>query len=182
MSARAASPALGEREAGGELPARALAAAEALGFQAEAEGEAAVRVYATPVGRAPSRVRVAPAAEGALSVASTTSLRLRAPHSARALALFCRETNARLRGARISVASDAETARVAWEASVAAALPEGALAAAIEAVALARAETAHALAALAEPEVSDAYLALRGAAPVARGKRAGSGPAPDGGA
>jgi hypothetical protein len=47
---------------------------------------------------------------------------------------------------------------------------------------VARAETARAAAALAEPGVSEAYLALRGAAPGARGGRAGREPAQAGGA
>jgi hypothetical protein len=172
------SPAAGEADGG--FPDRALTAAQALGFRAEPDGEAAVRVYATPAGRAPSRVRIAPAGGGALLVASATALRLRAPQAARALAHFCLEANARLRWARLSAAIDGGTARIACEVAVPAALPEAALAAAIECVALARAETGRALALLAESEVSDAYLALRGAAPAALGKRAGRRPAQEG--
>jgi hypothetical protein len=160
---------------------RALAAAASLGFRAEPAEAGAVRVYATPAGREPARVRVAPAARAAL-VTSTTSLRLRAPRAGRAVALFCLEASARLRWVRLSAAGDAETARIVWEIAVPPALPETALAAAIEAVAVARAETARAFGALAEWAVSEAYLASRGAAAGALGEHAGGRPAVCGGA
>jgi hypothetical protein len=163
---------------GAELHGWVAAAAAALGFRAEMAEEGGERVYATPAGRPASRLRVARAAGGALLVSSATSVRLRAPRAAQALPLFALEASGRLRLARITVLPAAGAMRIAWEAVLPAALPpEPALACALEAVALARAETARLFAALAEAEVADAYLALRGTAPAARQKHAGTAPA-----
>jgi hypothetical protein len=84
------------------------------------------------------------------------------PATREALVCFALEANARLRLARIGVATDDDVARLAWDAVASPGVPlERALPAAVEAVVCAHAVTRRALRALSHPDVARTYLDAR---------------------